>query len=236
MVVGDIMTQRVFAVGLETPLAQAIQLMAENRVSGLPVIGENGGLAGILTEGDLLRRAETDTAGKRTNWFTSFFLPGREAERYVLTHGRHIRTLMTTDVVTVTEDTPMADAVTVMQRNHIKRLPVLRDGRLVGIVSRADLVRRLGALLTATTTSADDQTIRQAIHDAMARESWAPRSMVTVAVQDGVVQLDGCLFDVDAREALGVLAENTVGVKLVENRIVCVDPTSGMVTYSPVVI
>jgi CBS domain-containing protein len=218
---------------LETPLAQAVQLMAENRVSGLPVVDGDGKLAGILTEGDLLHRAETETAEKRTSWFSSFFLPGREAAHYVLSHDRHIKTLMTTEVVTVREDTSLSDAAFLMRRNHIKPLPVLRDGHLVGIVSRADLVRRLGEFLAAEASDDDDdQKIHAAIHDAMEREPWA-RSKIACAVQDGVVQLDGCLFDLNEREALGVLAENTAGVKRVENRIVCIDPTSGIVTCNP---
>jgi CBS domain-containing protein len=233
MIVADIMMRRVLATAADRPITEAIRLMIAHRVSGLPVIGPKGEIVGILTEGDLLRREETGTAGDRPGWFASFFLSGREAEKYVRTHGRRVGDVMTTRVVTVTEDTPLPDVVTLMQRHHIKRLPVVRDGRLIGIVSRADLIRRVCEALPASAGSADDEALRRAISDAMAREPWAASTMANVTVKDGVVQLDGCLFDSREREALGVLAENVPGVKRVENKVICIEPYTGTVIYDP---
>ncbi len=233
MNVAEIMTHPALAIDPEAPLLQAIRLMTGRKVSGLPVVGQDGRIVGILTEGDLLRRAETDTAGEPGGWLKGFFLPGRTARQYVLTHGRRVREVMVTDVISVTEDTPLADAVELMQRHHVRRLPVVRDGRLLGIVSRADVVRQLGEALAEPVPAGDDGAICQAVLDAMERQPWASGHMVSVAVTDGMVELDGSLFDIRAREAIGVLAENVAGVKRVENRIVCVEPYSGMVTYDP---
>jgi len=233
MIAADIMTHPVFAIDPETPLAQAIRLMTEHKVSGLPVVGTDGQLVGMLTEGDLLRRVETGTEGDRPGWLTSFLLPGREAEKYVLTHGRRVGELMTSRVVAVAPETPLQEVVALMQRHHVKRVPVVRNGQLLGIVSRADLVRRVGDALSAAPPTADDEAIRRSILAAMDKQSWAAGKMISIAVKDAVVELDGCLFDTREREALGVLAENAPGVKRVENRIVCIEPHTGMVTYDP---
>ena len=233
MIVADIMTHPALAIDPQAPLLQAIRLMTVHRVSGLPVVGPEGQVVGILTEGDLLRRVETGTAGEQPGWLASFLLPGRSAQKYVATHGRRVGDVMTTGVIAVTEDTSLAEAVELMQRHRVRRLPVVRDGRLLGVVSRADLVRQLGEMLAAAAPSTDDGALQQAVVDAMDREPWARGHMVSVAAKDGVVQLDGCLFDMNAREALGVLAESVPGVQRVENRIVCIEPYSGMVTYDP---
>jgi CBS domain-containing protein len=232
MKIGDIMTRQVLAIGPDTPLLQAVRLMTAHHVSGVPVVGPSGELVGILTEGDLLRRAETGTAGT-VGWLTHLLSPGREAQDYVLTHGRRTEEVMTSDVVTVTEETPLAEAVHLMQRYKVKRLPVVRDGKLLGIVSRADLIRHLGALLPAAAGSADDEAIRQALLTAIEKEPWASRNMAQITVTDGVVHLDGCLFDIRERLALEVVAENIPGVKKVENRIVCIEPYTATIVYDP---
>lgn len=235
MIVADIMTHPALAIDPQAPLLQAIRLMTTHKISGLPVVGPKGQILGILTEGDLLRRAETGTAGAPPGSLASFLRPGHTAQHYIAIHGRRVGEVMTTEVITVTEDTPLIDAVELMQRHRLRRLPVARDGRLLGIVSRADLVRHLGEVLAAAEPSTDDGVLVRAVIEAIAREPWARGNAVSVAARDGVVQLDGCLFNLDARAALGVLAENVPGVRSVENRIVCIEPYSGTVTYDPVV-
>lgn len=229
MNVADLMTHLVIAIDPETSLAQAIRLMTRYKVSGLPVVGRNDRVVGMLTEGDLLRRVEIGTVEKPAGWLASFFLSGRVAENYVLSHGRRVQEVMTSDVVTIAGDASLSDAARMMQHHRVKRLPVVRNGRLCGIISRADLVRRVGEVLSAAPVSADDSAIRKAIADALDREPWAQGVSVTIAVKDGVVQMDGCLFDLRKREALGVLAENVPGVKRIENRIVCLEPYTGTV-------
>jgi CBS domain-containing protein len=228
----DLMSRSVVAISPDAPLSQAIRLMTDHRVSGLPVIDAEGRAVGMLTEGDLLRRVETGTEGK-PGWFASFFFPGRQAERYVQTHGRRVSEVMTPDVTCVEEDTPLAEVVALMQRKRVKRLPVLRGEKVVGIVSRADVMRRVGELLGASTATADDAEIRRQIMDGIAHAPWAPRTSVSIGVENGAVLLDGCVFDIRERSAIGVLAENVPGVKRVENRLICVEPATGMLVYGP---
>jgi CBS domain-containing protein len=233
MIVADAMTRQVLAIDPDAPLVQAVRLMTEHKVSGLPVVDRDGRVAGMLTEGDLIRRAETGTDGQKAGWFTNFFLSGWVAENYVLTHGRRVGEVMSNGAFTVTENMDLAEAVELMRHHRVKRLPVLRDGRLCGIVSRADLVRELGKALSVAPVNADDAAIATALRAAIDREGWADDKMVTIAVNGGVIDLDGCLFDTRKREALGVLAENIPGVTKVANRIICIEQNSGMVTYDP---
>ena len=161
MITADVMSRPIVAISPEAPLEQAIRLMIDRRVSGLPVIDAQGRAVGMLTEGDLLRRVETGTEGKPPGWFASFFLPGRRAERYVRTHGRRVAEVMTPNVITVEENSRLADVVELMQRHRVKRMPVVRGERVIGIVSRADLVRVVGDALGAGAVTTDDATIRQ---------------------------------------------------------------------------
>jgi len=138
--VSDIMTAEVISVRPSDTIAQAIQLMPQNRISGLPVMDDAGELCGIVSEGDLLRRAETSTARRRARWLELLLPPGRLADEYVHTHGRRIDEVMTDKVATVTEDVAVETVVTMMEQSGIKRVPVVRGGKVVGIVTRANLL------------------------------------------------------------------------------------------------
>jgi len=229
----EIMSKTVVAVSPEASLAQAVRLMIDSRVSGVPVLDAQGHAVGMLTEGDLLRRAETGTEGPAPSWFARLLMPGHLAGQYVQTHGRQVRELMTPDVVTVEEDAPLEKVVLLLQRRRIKRIPVERDGKVVGIVSRADLVRALAKFLFAATDSPGDAAIAEHIRTELRRQPWAPARAIAVAVESGMVSLDGCVFDPRERDAARVLAENTPGVQAVRNRLVCVEPTTGMVIAHP---
>ena len=143
----EIMTAEVATVRADAPITEAIALMEERGVSGLPVLDEYGRLAGMLTEGDLLRRAEMDTAGRRRpGWLDLLLGAGGSATDYVRSHSRRVEDLMTHDVVTVSAGIPIEEVVALMEQRHVKRVPVLHDGEVIGIVSRADLLRAfLGA-------------------------------------------------------------------------------------------
>ena len=229
----DVMSRTVIAISQDAPLSQAVRLMMDNHISGLPVLDQTGRAVGILTEGDLLQRVETGTAGKAGGWLSAIFTPGRLAGEYVHTHGRRISDVMTLDPITIDETTPLADISELMRTRRVKRLPVTRDGKVIGIVSRADLVHALAKDLDAPAHSAADTVIRDAILAELASQPWAPRRSFTIAVEDGVVDLDGVVFDVRERDAIRVAAENVPGVKQVENRLVCVEPNTGMLMVGP---
>jgi len=234
MQVQDVMTQYVISVAPDDTIARAIRLMLQERVSGLPVIDAAGNLVGIVTEGDFLRRAETGTQRKRPRWLAFLTSPGRMAEEYVQTHGRKVGEVMTTDPVTVTEETSLTDAVALMEKRRVKRLPVVRGGKVVGIVSRANLLHALASIAgEAKPDRADDKTIREKILAELDKEQWAPIAMLNVVVRNGVVDLWGTITDERERRALIVAAENVPGVKRVNDHVVWIEPTSGVVFDPP---
>jgi CBS domain-containing protein len=233
MQASDVMTRNLLSIGRDAPIREAIRLMLDNKVSGLPVVDTAGKMVGILTEGDLVRRSEIATERRRWPWLDFVMGPGRMASDYVKTHGRVVGELMTHEVAVVAPDTPLADIVALMEQRRIKRLPVIDHGMLVGIVSRADLLAALGRALDAARTPAtgDDDICARVLAE-LERVNWAPRAGLTVTVANGVVELNGVIFDEHERGALRVAAENVPGVKGVADRLVWVEPVSGTVIDS----
>lgn len=229
MNVVDVMTRRVTTVGPDATVAEAAQLMLGRSVSGLPVVDKAGLVVGVVTEGDLLRRAETGTERRRSRWLEFLVGPGRVADEYARAHGRRVEEVMTADVVTVTPETPLERVVELMERHRIKRLPVLEGGQLVGIVSRANLLHALARLAAAPATASSDAEIQQRLSAEIDNASWAPRACINAIVQDGVIDLYGAITDERERSALRVLAENVPGVKDVRDHLVWIEPLSGMV-------
>ena len=170
----DVMTRKVLTVGRETSVANAIRVMLDNNISGLPVL-DNGKVVGIVTEGDLLRRGETGTERQRPRWLEILMGPGRMAGEYVRTHGRKVEAVMTADLISVAGDTPLEEVVGLMERRRIKRVPVIEGDVLVGVVSRLDLLRALLRTIEAEhSEDRGDDDIREQI--LAERSSSAPSS------------------------------------------------------------
>ena len=234
MKAADLMTSFVVTVTPETTIEYAAQLMLQHRISGLPVTDSNGAVLGIVTESDLLRRAETGTDKRHARWVSLLIGPGRLAQEYVNTHGRKVGEVMTERVFTVTPETPLADLVALMETKHVKRVPIVDQGRLVGIVSRADVMAALVGLLSEKPAgSVTDSDIRNQILAEIDRQPWGPRDSVDVIVTNGVVVLKGAIPDERERAALCVAAENVPGVKAVHDRLVWIDSVSGIVIPRP---
>ena len=234
MKAADVMTRNVLTVGPESSVAQAIRLMLDNNISGLPVLAADRKVVGILTEGDLLRRGETGTERHRPRWLEILMGPGRAAGDYVRTHGRKVEDIMSTDLVNVAADTPLDEVVGLMERRRIKRVPVVEGDALIGIVSRADLLRSLLGVLDAQPAEARrDEEILELIQAELAKRSWVPRDGLSISVKDGVVDLNGVILEEEEREALRVVAENAPGVKAVEDHLVWIEPVSGTVIEPP---
>jgi CBS domain-containing protein len=226
----DIMSREVVTVAADETVVQAAQAMLQRRFSGLPVVDAAGALVGIVTEGDFLRRVETGTLRRRPQWIEFLMGSGQQAAEYTQAAGRVVRDVMTRDVCTVNEDTPVQEIVDLMERHHVKRLPVMRGSELVGIVTRQDLVRALIRATPAAQPAAagDDEVIRQQIVEALNAHSWVPLAIRPV-VTNGWVKLVGTVFDDRQREALRVLVENVPGVKGVEDQLTWIEPMSGIV-------
>lgn len=214
------MTVGAATVGPEGSIADAARIMLEHRVSGLPVVDSQGALVGIVTERDLLRRAEIGTERKRPRWLDVWVGTGELAEEYVRAHGRRVADVMTRNVVSVDTDTPLDEVVTLMERDGFKRLPVLRDGRIAGIVSRANLVLALSRRLIETSPApGDDLAVRKHILDEIAEKGWTPSAIIQVDVSDGVVELSGTVLDERVRQAIAVAARNAPGVTEVKDNL-----------------
>ena len=225
MKAADVMTRDVVTIAPEASIMEAVRLMLQHRISGLPVVDAGGRLHGVITEGDFLRRAETGTQRKRSRWVEFLLGPGRLATEYAHTSGRKVDEVMTPDVHTVTDDAPLEQVVHLMERYRVKRIPVMRDDKLVGIVTRANLMRALaGFALTASPVAAGDAAIREQLLTELKKQPWAPVGLIDVVVKDGVVKLSGALTD--ERERLGAIriaAENIPGVKKVEDQLDILD-------------
>lgn len=230
----DVMTRGVVSVSPNSTVEDTARLMLERGISGLFVVDETGDLRGIVTEGDLLRRDEIGTQRHRPWWLRVFVSPGRQAADFTRSHGRRVRDVMTTEVIAVPTDANLDTVVAVMEEHRIKRVAVTENGRVAGVISRADLLRALlGRSRSAAPVAADDRAIRTTILDALEAQNWAPTTTVNVVVNDGVVDLWGTITDENERRAIAVLAENTDGVKAVHDHLVFVEPYSGTILELP---
>ena len=229
MKASDVMTRDVLTVGRETSVANAIRVMLDHNISGLPVL-DNGKVVGILTEGDLLRRSETGTERQRPRWLEILMGPGRMAGEYVRTHGRKVEEIMTTDLVSVAGNTPLDEVVGLMERRRIKRVPVIEGDVLLGLVSRLDLLRALLRAMEAQHSEGrGDDEIREQILAELAKAAWVPKDGLSITVKDGVVDLHGVILEEKERDALRVVAENVPGVRAVEDHLVWIEPVSGTI-------
>ncbi|MDP1869612.1 MAG: CBS domain-containing protein [Bradyrhizobium sp.] len=230
----QIMTRKVITVKADTSIREAADLMLQHHISGLPVVDQAGKLLGIVSEGDFMRRSEIGTQGPRIRWLDFLMGAGKSAEDFVHAYGRKVGEIMTKDdLFTVTEDMPLEQLVRLMEREHVKRLPVLRGDALVGIVTRSDLLRAVASLARdVPDPTADDDHIRNRVFSSIEQNEWRPLQL-GVTVRDGIVHLSGMITDERFRRAAIVAAENVPGVKLVHDHLYLFDATSGLSFPSP---
>lgn len=223
----QIMTRKVVTVTPEHTVSQAAGLMLQNHISGLPVVDKAGAVIGIVSEGDFLRRSEIGTPRKQNRLLSFIFGHGREAEDYVREHGRKISEVMTSSPITIGEDSPLSEIASVMERNKIKRVPVVCDGKLVGIVSRSNLLQALASLARdVPDPTADDDHIRRRIIDEIEKHDWRPIGL-NVVVRDGIAHLSGVIANERYRQAAIVAAENVQGVVKVHDHLFWMDLMTG---------
>jgi CBS domain-containing protein len=224
----QIMTRQVITVATDTAVVEAANTMLDKHISGLPVVDEAGKLVGIVSQGDFIRRAEIGTQRRRGRWLKFLAGPGRAASDFVRERGRKVGEIMTPDPCTVTEDATLEDIVELMERNNVKRLPVLRGDKLVGIVTRTNLLQAVAGLTRdVPDPTADDDHIRNHIITSIEKSDWAPFGLGVIVI-NGVVHLSGVITNEQSREASIVAAENVSGVTKVHDHLCWVEPMSGM--------
>jgi CBS domain-containing protein len=234
MIVADVMTRNCITIAPDATVEEAVNLMLSRHISGLFVVDKAGDLAGVVTEGDLLRRDELGTQRNRPWWLRLLASPARQAADFTRANGRHVRDVMTEDVISIAQDAPLEDVVAAMEANRIKRLPVTADGKVVGVVSRTDLLRALiGRARTSEPLPTDDRMIRAAIMNALEAQSWAPMTTLNVTVADAVADVWGTITNEEERRAIHVVVENTAGVKFVHDHMVYIEPYTGTVIDAP---
>src|SRR4249920_741101 len=229
----QIMTRSVITIAPDATILEAAKTMLQHHVSGLPVIDAAGKLVGIVSEGAFIRRSEIGTQRKRGRWLKFLLGAGAAATDYVHEHGRKVSEVMTSDPITVTEDATLEEIVNAMETNGVKRLPVMKADRLVGIVSRANLLQAVASLAREIPDpTADDDHIRNRVIDALEKNTWCPFGL-SVTVRDGIVHLSGVITEERSRQAAVVAAENVTGVKKVHDHLCWIDTMSGMYLNSP---
>ena len=213
----DIMTKKVITTTPDTLIDDVVKLMIDNHISAVPVVDADGGVVGLISEGDLMRRVEGASGPRRSWWLSMLAGPATPAQEFVALRGRHAHDIMTKNVLTVGPDMPIGDIAVLLEKHRIKRVPVVDDGKLVGIVSRANLLQGLASAPRVTTgANADDRALREAVIAALQTIPQFSPIHVNVTVQNGEAKIWGIANSTQEQDAVRVAAENVEGIKRVE--------------------
>lgn len=224
MLAKDVMTRNVVTVKPDEHVRDIAKLLLKKRVSAVPVVDSSGKLQGIVSEGDLMRRKETESERHSSWWLALVSSPDKRALDYVKSHSVHTADVMTRDVITVNEEATVQEIADILESHHIKRVPVVAGDRLVGIVSRADLLRALASgTSTDNVNSGTDRQLREKVENAI-QEPGVDVRLVSVVVSDGVVVLWGAVDSDAEKQAIRVAAESVAGIKQVEDKMSVLSP------------
>jgi CBS domain-containing protein len=222
MKAADVMVRNVITVGPDACVQDVAQILLSARISGVPVVAPNGELLGIVSEGDLMRRVEAGTGRPRPWWLALFVGKETLAAEFIREHARKVADVMTRRVITATPDTPLSKIANLLEKNAIKRVPIVDGGKLVGIVSRANLLQALASLTkqVEVATEVNDSQIRDKVLTQLNTEPWTRTSLINVIVQDGTVELWGIVESASEKKAVRVAAEATPGVRAVNDNLI----------------
>ncbi len=222
---GDIMTTEVVTVAPSTSVSALAQLLVERRISAAPVL-DNGQLVGLVSEGDLLHRAEVGTETRPSWWRELFRSTEDRAQAYLKAHGQRVADVMTRDLKTVGPDAEVSEVAETMERHHVKRVPVVEDGRLLGVVSRADLLRLFvkAADEAREPVALSDQQLAQAVLDEVQKAGLATTTTLNIIATDGHIGLWGFVATETERHAVEVAAASIKGAKSVDNHLIVRPP------------
>ena len=227
MKAADVMVSNVISVGQDASVQEVAEVLLRNRVSAVPVLGTKGELVGIVSEGDLMRRPEAGTERRQSWWLALLTSSEGMASDYIKSHSRKVVDVMTRRVVTATPDTPVADVAALLEKHAIKRVPIVKHGKIVGIVSRANLLQALASLKNVPPGTTDDASIRAKLTSKLANEQWTKPSLLNLIVHDGTVDLWGIAYSQTEKKAVRVLVESTPGVRAVNDNLIVPSTMSG---------
>lgn len=214
-----VMVSSVITGTADMTVLEIAEMLVANRISALPIVGKNGSVIGIVSEGDLIRRAEIGTQKQRSWWLSLFTSSVQLAEEYAHTHARKVKDLMTHEVISVAPDTALSEIARLLEFHRIKRVPVLDKEKLVGIVTRGDLVRVIATASQREQSPVADEEIRASILRRLDAESWTNVMLIDVTVNDGTVNLWGLIRSEAERRAVLVAVENIAGVKAINDQL-----------------
>ncbi len=218
----DIMTREVETVGPDTSVLDIAAIMVEKHISGVPVLTESGEIIGMVSQTDLLHRVElgTERESSRKWWFGNLADASAMAREYAKAHGLRAQDVMSRYVISIRDDAELRDVAEIFDSHRIKRAPVLEAGRLVGIITRGDLVRALSQLqISKSVEKVDNAVLHKAVHERIRAQPWINESYIAVTVNDGVVELWGFVDTVDQHSALRALVEETDGVRRLDDKV-----------------
>jgi len=220
MKAADVMATKVITVRLDTPVATVAEVLLANRISAVPVVNDKDALVGIVSEGDLIHRVEAGTERNRSWWLE--LLTGKEllAHEFLKSHARTAADVMTRAVISVQPDTPLSDIASLLEKHRIKRVPVVTNGKIAGIVSRANLIQALVRDAKASEAPVDDVTLHSNIIEQLCLKPWVDPSTINVIVNNGAVELWGIVDSETQKNAIRVAVEVTPGVRQVANKLV----------------
>ena len=227
MKAADVMVSNVISVGSQASVQEVADVLLRNRISGAPVIGPDGELIGIVSEGDLMRRPEAGTERRHSWWLGLLTSSQGLASDYIKSHSRKVVDVMTPRVVTATPDTPVRDIAALLEKHGIKRVPIVTDGKVVGIVSRANLLQALASVKNMPPGTTDDASIRAKLFSKLANEPWTKPPLMNFIVHDGTIDLWGIVDSQTERKAVRVLVESTPGVRAVNDNLIIPSAMSG---------
>jgi CBS domain-containing protein len=217
----DVMVSPVITVKPTSSVKEAAQLLLHHHISALPVVEGAGKVVGIVSESDLMRRADLGTERRRSRWLSALFSDEeRLAAEYVKAHGRKVADVMTKSVITAAPDAPLRDIASLLEKNAIKRVPIVENGTLVGIVSRANLIQALATDRSDVEVPIPDSKLRERIMSHLKAQPWAHTSLINVTVNDGTVEIWGMTLSNEEKQALRVAAESIPGVRAVNDNVV----------------
>ncbi|OWV96074.1 hypothetical protein ATY81_27985 [Rhizobium sp. R72] len=201
----DIMTTNVVSISPAVGVRHAVAVMIQNNISGLPVVDDESRVCGMLTEGDLMLRREIRLSPRAVR--SAELISEIDLERYICSHGWSVADVMSQDVIVARPDSEVSDIAESLQAHRIKRLPIVEDGRLVGIVSRRDILRII-VEAPSITLPREDESIRLAIRTRLRADLGLTPQKIQVSVANGQVTVDGQVESDLKRKAIKVLVES----------------------------